>query len=148
MNKQQTKKPDETALPLDQPKDEDSLAALAAENEHLKKTIRLRDARDSVTKTLASAGARSPNLLFDSVAERLEFDPSGTLQNEASIVGSLKQAYPEQFADGDVRGPQSIDAGTGVGQKGRQLTREALSGMTAQEIAKLDWAEVRQALSN
>lgn len=123
-----------------------ALAALAAENDDLKKTLRLRDARESVTTTLASAGARSPSLIFDSVMDKLQFDASGAVQNAAAIVAMVKERYPEQFAD-PAEGPASIDAGSGRDQATRQLTREMLAGLSANEIAKLDWAEVRAALS-
>lgn len=147
MNEQQSTDTDEQQpLPFDPPLDlNPAFSALATENEELKKTIRLRDARESVTKALESAGATSPELLFESVAEKLQFDSTGAVQNAAALVALLKQSYPEQFG---TAGRTSIDAGTGIGRSGTPLTREALAGMTPNQIARLDWADVRQVLSN
>ncbi|MBA2380237.1 MAG: hypothetical protein H0V76_11755 [Blastocatellia bacterium] len=44
--------------------------------------------------------------------------------------------------------PASIDAGAGSGRTPGYLTAESLSRMTAAEIAKLDWEEVRTVLAN
>jgi hypothetical protein len=153
MNRQQTNTTNEQqALPFDPPPaDSPAITALTAENEELKQTIRLREARDAIVRCLTAAGARSPQLLFDSVTEKLQFDENGEVRNAEALVGMLKQSYPEQFiriADSQPAGPISIDGGAGVGQPATPLTREALAGMTAGQIAQLDWADVRAVLSN
>lgn len=121
-----------------------TLTALQTENADLKAAIRLRDARDAVTAELEKAGARSPELLWDALLDRLEFDGEGRPQNVAAIVAEFKVKYPEQFGT-HVSG--SIDGGAGQTATPR-LTREALRRMKPSEIAELDWAEVRRVLSS
>lgn len=123
--------------------DNAALAQLQAENEQLKATIRLDAAHRQITGELAQAGARSPELLFDSVKGELQFGDDGALQNAAAIVAKLKTTFPEQF--GPDR-PASIDAGSGQTAAPR-LTRDALHRMSAAEIAELDWNEVRRVLA-
>ena len=153
MNEPQTQNTDEKPAVIPGPSfDQDAVAdALAAENEQLKRAIRLRNAREEFTKGLTDAGARSPKLLFDSVTEKLQFDENGAVRNAEALLGMLKQSYPEQFirvADSHAAGPVSIDGGAGVGQPATPLTREALAGMTAGQISLLDWADVRRVLSS
>lgn len=121
-----------------------SHAELAAENEHLKTTIRLNAAHRQITGELARAGARSPELLFDAVKDGLQFAADGTLQNAAAVIGKLKTSFPEQFGADPL--PASIDAGAGAAAI-PQLTKEALAKMKPAEIAELDWAEVRRVLA-
>jgi hypothetical protein len=152
MNEPQTQNTDGKSAGIPGPPfNQDTVAAaLGAENEQLKRAIRLRDAREALTKSLTAAGGRSPQLLFDSVTEKLQFDENGEVRNAEALVGMLKQSYPEQFiraADSHAAGPVSIDGGAGVGQPATPLTREALAGMTAGQIAQLDWADVRAVLS-
>ena len=118
---------------------------LRRENEELRNAARLRDARDQITAELARAGARSPALIFESVKGRIEFGEDGKALNAPALLAEIRQAYPEQFAAGEV--PPPIDAGTGASATPRVLTAEGLSKMTAAEIAKLDWAEVKPVLS-
>ncbi|MGH9819567.1 MAG: hypothetical protein ACRD43_05305, partial [Pyrinomonadaceae bacterium] len=119
------------------------IAPLQAENESLRELIRLRDAREQLVGELQKAGARSPGLLFAHAADGLQFDTDGRLVNAAATVEKLRRAYPEQFGR-DAAPP--IDAGAG-GQTGSYLTKAALSKMKPADIARLDWAEVRQVLS-
>jgi hypothetical protein len=121
-----------------------AFAQLQAENEQLKATIRLDAAHRQITGELAASGARSPELLFDSVKGDLQFADDGTLENAAAIVGKLKTSFPEQF--GPDR-PQSIDAGSGQAAAPR-LTRDALHRMSAAEIAELDWNDVKRVLAS
>lgn len=116
---------------------------LAAENAELKTAVRLAAAKEQIVASLGRAGARSPALLFDAAKGDLQFAEDGALANSAAIVERLTRAFPEQF--GSER-PASIDAGAGRVAT-PVLTRDALSRMSASEIAKLDWAEVRQVLS-
>lgn len=119
---------------------------LRNENEELKLAMRLRDARDSITRELTAAGARSPELLFSSVKADLQFDTDGKLMNTAALIEHFKRNFPEQFIREKPSG--SIDGGAGSGNGTRFLTREALAKMKPAEVARLDWNDVRQALSN
>lgn len=117
---------------------------LRTENETLKTAIKMRDAREQISQSLLKAGAVSPDLLFDSATASMQFDENGKLINGAAIVEHLKKTLPEQFRND--RPPQgSIDGGAGRGSAA-YLTKESLSKMTATEIGKLDWQEVRRVL--
>jgi hypothetical protein len=148
MNEEQTtniNEDEQHTLPFDPPLDEQaSITSLTAENERLKASIRLRDARDVLTTELRDAGARSPGLLFEAAKKDLQFSEDGEVQNAAAILAMLKRDFPEQFG---LPGAASIDAGAGVANRLPPLTRDALSKMTADQIAKLDWADIKQALS-
>ena len=122
----------------------EALTQLQAENEQLKATIRLTEAHRQITGELTRAGARSPELLFDSVKGNLQFAGDGTLENAAALIEKLKTAFPEQF--GFERQTGSIDGGAGGGAQ-PQLTRDALAKMKPAEIAELDWADVRRVLA-
>lgn len=122
----------------------DALARLEAENVELRSKVRLGTAREQLTQTLARAGARSPKLLFDAAKGDLQFAEDGTLTNAAAIVERLEDAFPEQFADDPPIGP--IDGGAGRAAV-PALTKDALAKMSPAEIARLDWAAVRQALT-
>lgn len=117
---------------------------LAAENESLKTIIRMRDARDDLTAVLKRSGARSPSLMFAYAVDDLQFDDDGKLANREAIVAKLKNSFPEQFA---ADAPRSVDGGAGTAQRTSPLTKETLARMSPAEIAKLDWANVRQVLS-
>ena len=125
--------------------DAESVNRLKAENEELKTSIRLRDARDAITKELTAAGARSPELLFQTAKEDLQFDDEGKPANTAAIVRQMQIRFPEQFGVEQAAG--SVDGGAGASVRGHTLTKESLAKMKPAEIAKLDWAEVRQVLS-
>lgn len=115
---------------------------LAAENAELKTAVRLAAAKEQIVASLGRAGARSPALLFDAAKGDLQFAEDGQLANSAAIVERLTREFPEQFG---AERPASIDAGAGRAAV-PALTRDALSRMSASDIAKLDWAEVRQVL--
>jgi hypothetical protein len=119
--------------------------ALQAENEELKKSLRLRDARDEITAALKKAGARSPELLFNSTKESLQFDAEGKVANSTALVERLQGKFPEQFGFEAPAG--SIDGGAGKNTDTNYLTKEKLSKMTAAEISKLDWQDVRKVLA-
>ncbi len=121
-----------------------AVTQLQAENEQLKATIRLNEAHRQITGELVRAGARSPELLFDSVKGDLQFDDDGKAMNTTALIERLKMGFPEQFeAD---QPTVSIDGGAGrIAQP--QLTKESLARMTATEIAELDWADVRRVLA-
>jgi len=127
----------------------ETLAELQAENEQLKATIRLGEAYRQITGELGRAGARSPELLFNSVRDALQFADDGTLLNSAALVKKLRDAHPEQFVTeqpGTHQPVGSIDAGAGIATS-PQLTRDALSKMTTAEIADLDWNDVKRVLA-
>jgi hypothetical protein len=106
--------------------------------------IRLRDARDEITGALAAAGARSPALLFSYAVDEMQFDGDGRVANAAALVEKLRKELPEQFA----RTPaKPIDAAAGGQPETTIVTKEALAKMKPEEVAKLDWAIVRRALS-
>ena len=118
---------------------------LKAENEELRNSIRMRDARDAVGEALQKAGAKSPALLFKSVQDQLEFDDKGKLANLDTLVADLAKDFPEQF--GTPKPEDGIDAGAGQGQKGTSLTLAQLEKMTPQEIATLPWDDVKAAMA-
>jgi hypothetical protein len=115
-----------------------------AETNELRKSLQLRDARDEITAALSKAGARSPELLFNSAKDSLQFDGEGKVTNAAALVEQMKRSFPEQFG---VERPGSIDGGTGRNNDTGYLTKEKLSMMSANDIAKLDWQEVRRVLA-
>ncbi len=121
------------------------LEELRAENEELKNVVRLQRARDEITKALAAADARSPGLLFAYAVDMLQFDDDGKLVNAAAITEHLKKNFPEQF--GRPQPPSAIDGGAGASRPVQYLTKDALAKMAPAEVARLDWAEVRQVLS-
>lgn len=118
------------------------LQRLTDENAELRKTLGVERAKRLMTTELTAAGARSPELLFSSVSGEIEFDEQGEPANTATLVANLKAKHPEQF--GTLAPP--IDAGAGSQAK-PALTRESLRMMKPAEIAKLDWAAVREVLS-
>ena len=136
---------DETAETPDGSESNAEAEQLRAENDELKNAIRMRDARELLVYELSAAGARSPELLFASVQSEIQFDDSGKPANIAAIAANLKQKFPEQFGS-DL--PVSIDGGAGRGNQTNFLTRDTLAKMTPQEIARLDWNDVRQVLAN
>ncbi len=119
---------------------------LRRENEELKQAARMKAAHDNLTQKLADAGARSPELLFDTVRGKIQFDEGGEPLNTAALVADLRSKFPEQF--GATHASASIDAAAGAGARPNFLTAEALAKMTPQEIARLDWNEVRSVLTN
>lgn len=118
---------------------------LQAENEELRDRLKLRDAREEMTGILRSAGARSPELLFNSSKDSLQFDSNGKVVNSAALVEQLKRSFPEQFGSSVPNG--SIDGAAGRSERTDYLTKEKLQKMTPAEIARLDWQEVRKVLS-
>ncbi|MBV9215919.1 MAG: hypothetical protein JO053_07050 [Acidobacteria bacterium] len=161
MNTHETQSIEQPSLPFAEPKasvqppvptsrDTDKAGAsgadliqLQTENADLKAAIRLRDVRDAVTKELSTRGARSPELLFDAVKGELQFDEEGRLVNQNALVAKLTGGFPEQFAR---ETPVGIDGGAGRFRT-PTLTKETLSRMSAEEIAKMDWNEVRKVLA-
>jgi hypothetical protein len=127
------------------PAETEIITTLRAEIGELQGELRLAGARESLIQKLADAGARSPQLLFVSVADKLQFGDKGTLDNAEALVGMLKRDMPEQF--GTVAPAASIDGGSGVSANARPLTKEALARMSPEQISRLDWAAVRQVLS-
>jgi len=135
-------------LPFDPPLEErpaDEIETLRAENESLRAAARVREARDRMTASLAAAGARSPELLFEAAKDLIQFGEDGSPQNAEALVADLKRQFPEQF--GGFSPQPSIDGGAGAGGTAPALTKEALARMTPAEIARLDWAAVRQVLA-
>ena len=121
-----------------------TLTELQAENEQLKARIRTSEAHRQITGELAKAGAKSPELLFDSVKADLQFAEDGKVENAAALVERLKTGFPEQF--GKERPAASIDAGAGLAVA-PQLNKEALAKMKPAEVAALDWADVKRVLA-
>lgn len=118
---------------------------LRAENVELKRRLQMRDARDIAIRMLSEMGARSPELLFAAVRERLQFDDEGNVANIAALAEQLKREHPRQFAPRPSIG--SIDGAIGSNSATRHLSAETLARMTPTQIQKLDWAEVRRVLS-
>lgn len=143
MKKQTENTTPETTPPGEGSAGTESMERLAAENAELKAAVRVAAAKEQIVSSLAKAGARSPSLLFDAAKGDLQFAEDGQPANSAAIVERLRREFPEQFG---AERPASIDAGAGR-VAAPVLTKEALSRMSPSEIAKLDWAEVRQVLS-
>lgn len=118
---------------------------LRAENDALKRDLQMREVRDEVIKTFTSLGAISPELLFEAVKGELRFDEAGRIANAAAIAQHIRKTYPGQF--GVRRPPESIDGGAGSANRSQPISAESLARMTPAQIQKLDWAEVRQVLS-
>jgi hypothetical protein len=118
---------------------------LRAQNAELQIRLKQREVRDDVTLSLRSAGARSPELLFEAARDALQFSDDGSVENTEAVVAEMKSRYPEQF--GTATQP-SIDGGAGRGGQPDALTKDALAKMKPDEIARLDWAVVKQALSS
>ena len=125
--------------------DEDLLQVLRTENEELRSALRIRNARDTVGGELRKLGARSPDLLLNAVQDRLQFDEEDAVINSVAVVEGIKREFPEQFGRDAV---PSIDGGAGTGGPQKLFTKEALAKMSPDEIAKLDWDEVRQVLKS
>jgi len=118
---------------------------LRAENIELKRAIRTRDARHRLMELLRASEAHSPDLLIESVIGDLQFSNDGELENAAALVARLKRRFPEQF---ESKPPAtSIDGGAGTGAPRQPISAESLARMTPAQIQKLDWADVRQVLS-
>lgn len=118
---------------------------LRTENEQLKNEIRAGKARAALAAELTVVGARSPELLIAAAEKEIQFDEENNPVNIAAVISKLTQNYPAQFGS---ENPASIDAGAGRSNQNNLLTREALSKMKPQEIARLDWNDVRQVLAN
>lgn len=121
------------------------LTQLREENEQLKAAIRNVEAHRQITGELERVGARSPELLYEAVKGDLQFSADGAVSNAAAIVGRLRKDFPEQFKVDKL--PPSIDAGAGR-EEIPSLSKEALAKMKAEDIAKLDWDEVKRVLGN
>ena len=122
---------------------EPDVAALIAENVALKQAARMRDARDEISALLRSAGARSPELMFEAIRSDLQFSGDGRLTNAEALAGELKATFPEQFGS---FGPQpTIDGGAGTVPQ-PALTKDTLARMKPADIARLNWADVKEAL--
>ena len=119
---------------------------LRTENTALQTTIRMRDARDELSRSLAEAGARSPELLFAAVKEDLQFTEDNKVQNTAALVEHLKRKFPDQF--GIQKPDASIDGGAGTLASSHVLSAEGLSKMTPAQIQKLNWDDVQRVISN
>jgi hypothetical protein len=136
---------DEPAVPSEINQTDPETERLRAENIELKNAIRMRDARERIGEMLNAAEAHSPDLLFASVKDDLQFSDNGELQNAAALVDRMKRQFPEQF------GPRltapSIDGGAGTGGRTQLVSRESLARMTPAQIQKLDWAEVTRVLN-
>lgn len=122
---------------------DDEFARLLAENETLRAAARVDAARRQITSDLARAGARSPNLLFEAIKNDLHFAADENIENKNAVIEDLRTRFPEQFGTRDIG---SVDGGAGRGSS-PQLTVEALAKMSANEIAALDWNEVKNVLS-
>jgi hypothetical protein len=144
---------EQMVLPFDPPLDERPIATnepsdvdvLRAQNVELQTRLRQREARNDVTTALRSAGARSPELLFEAARGGLQFSDDGSVENAEAVVAEMKRRFPEQFGTAT---PLSIDGGAGRAGQPNSLTKDALAKMKPDEIARLDWATVKQALSS
>lgn len=125
------------------PSNADEIATLRAENEQLRATSREREANRQITEELTRSGARSPELLYRSIKADLQFADDGSLVNSNALIAKLKADNPEQFGQAGIG---SVDGGSGT-TRPNALTKATLARMKPDEIAKLDWAEVRAVLA-
>jgi len=123
----------------------ETITSLRAEINGLQDELRLIAAREDLVQKLETAGARSPRLLFGTVQEKLQFGDTGKLENAEALVAMIKSELPEQF--GAQAAAASIDGGSGTTANIRPLTKETLAKMSPEQISRLDWASVRQVLS-
>jgi hypothetical protein len=142
---------EQPVLPFDPPLEErppaepSEIERLQAENADLQLRLRQREARDLVTDALKSAGARSPELIFEAAKAAIQIRDDGSIENVEAVVAEMEKRYPEQFGN---RFVPSIDAGSGRTTSPGAITKEALAKMKPDEISKLDWATVREVLAN
>ena len=136
---------DEAAETPPVPESNAEVETLRAENEKLKGEIRNGKSRAALAKELTVSGARSPELLIAAAEKIIQFDDEGEPINIAAVIKKLSQHYPEQFG---TERPASIDAGAGRSNQNHFLTRDALAKMKPEEIARLDWNDVKSVLSN
>lgn len=125
----------------DPPQTDKELETLRAENDQLKRTLRLAEVHRQITVELTAAGARSPELLLKIIGDD-DLEIAG--KDAAAFVAKLREEYPEQFGQ---NAGELGDIGGGSGRNAPTISREMLAAMTPQEIAELDWDEVRAALS-
>lgn len=125
--------------------DAERLTRLETENGELRSAIRAANARGQITERLRQMGARSPGLLFEAVKGDLQFADDDSPANAEALAKQLAKQFPEQF--GTDAPHASIDGGAGRAAA-PALTKEALAKMTPAEIAKLDWAAVREVLAS
>ncbi|MBX3243764.1 MAG: hypothetical protein KF685_04850 [Acidobacteria bacterium] len=121
------------------------LESLRRENEELRSEVRHRDARESIVTGLRNAGAISPDLLYGTIRPEIEFDEAGKAANADGLIADLRRKYPDQFTS--ARPAEAIDAGAGTQRQPQPLSKDALGRMSPDEIRRLDWADVREALS-
>lgn len=117
--------------------------SLKAENESLKLQLQLKNARDLSVEKLRSLGAHSPTLIFDAIAPSIRFDDDGAPKDLNLLIDKLLREHPEQFSA--QYAPTAPD-GMNVRMQTPTLTRETLSQMSAAEISKLDWDDVKRVL--
>jgi hypothetical protein len=116
---------------------------LRAENAELQLRLRQRDVREDLTAAMRSAGARSPELIFEAAKNALQFGEDGSLINAEAVVAQMKRKFPEQFGTAS---PLSIDGGAGRDISPNALTKDVLAKMKPDEIARLDWGVIKEAL--
>ena len=126
------------------PQQDNELEKLRAENEELRRTMRRAEVHRQITGELTAAGARSPELLLKVIGDD---DLENAAQDTAAFVEKLRAEYPEQFGRDSDNGNIGGDIDGGSGRNSATLSREMLAAMTPQEIAELDWDEVRACLS-
>lgn len=151
MNEQTNEQQLSTETPSVSSTPDTELAALRTENLELKNQLRLRSARDEITRLLTAENARSPELLFDAISPHLEFDDEGKLASTGELITDLKRRFPEQFVVEKSEPPRSlpvpnIDSGAGRVPNRPPLTKEALAKMSPRDIARLPWTDVRHVL--
>jgi len=133
---------------------ETGLNNLRAENDRLRTELRLRAAREELTRLLTADRARSPDLLFEVITKRLDFDDDGDLKNTTELLAELKQRFPEQFTVDRLESrtpppaPPVINAGAGRTGSRLPLTKEALAAMKPVDITRLDWNDVKQVMES
>jgi hypothetical protein len=116
---------------------------MTAENEQLRGRLREMTASQMLTDALENAGTAACGLVAKALLGEVQYDDAGTPQNIAALVAKARNEFPAVFR---TTRPDGIDAGNQAPPP-RRVTREMLKQMPAAEIAKLDWDDVRSALS-
>lgn len=116
---------------------------LAAENATLRTRVREMAASQALNAALEKAGVTATSLVTKALIADVQFDDADAPVNVAALIAKARGEFPAVFRSDAANG---IDARV-ASPPPERLTREMLKKMSPAEIAKLDWEQVRAALS-
>lgn len=116
---------------------------LAAENAVLRTRVREMAASQALNAALEKAGVAATSLVTKALIADVQFDDADAPVNVAALIAKARGEFPDVFRNDAVNG---IDARV-ASPPPESLTREMLKKMSPAEIAKLEWEQVRAALS-